>query len=230
MALDRNRQYDVLNYCPSAVSITTRDFCELVPGGNSQNPARLPLKLDDIIFINTKSRVFQDGILFFDPEEQAAIYEELRIRGWENILTDQDIEQMILHPSLEALEQIIGITDVMLFERIYGVYVGLKNAGSSITLNVQTVMDRRHSEITNKRFKTEIRLRPDRASGSEVDSLKQQMAAQAEELGKLKAMLSALNGEADGTEAGGATVKKPATRKKKTAAADTTTAATEATG
>ena len=197
MALDRTKQYDILNYCPSPVSVSTRDLNELIPGGNSESPSRVPMKLDDIMFINANSRVFKDGILFFDPDIEAEMYDELRIKDWQNIMRDSDIEDIVLNPTIEKLERVLAINSVMMFERIYGVYVGLKNAGASITLSIQNLMDRRHKEISDGKLKTEIQVQPTAIKQAQsAEQMKAQMDAQAEELERLKAMVAQLTSAA----------------------------------
>ena len=90
----------------------------------------------------------------FEEAYAPALYEELRITDWRDILTERQIEALLCNPTAEGLERILAITEPMYFDRIYGVFMGLKNAGVGISGNVEKLLTKR-----KKRFLSETLLR-----------------------------------------------------------------------
>lgn len=196
--LDKTKTYMVLNYDTSPIAITTRNHNELIPAGNDDEPAMLPLTIDEIIFINSTTKVFKIGRLFFESEYEADIYDELHIKNWKDILHNRDIYDIILNPTVEALEKILDITDPMYFDRIYGAYVGLANAGASVSGNVENVLKARYKELLNHKRKTEIEIRPrdgerQSADNAKVEELQSQLEA-------MKAMIEKLTAQTNGSQ------------------------------
>ena len=180
--VSKNKTYLVLNYCSSPVCVDTRNDSYIIPGGSAEEPASMPFPLEEIMQINSNSPVFKYGILWFEEEFKEDIYNELRIRDWQNILTDTEIERVILNPEVDKLERILAITSEFYFERIYGIYVGLKNANASIPENVKTVMTLRKKEFRQNKKSTEITLRKsentvDKEKDKQIEDLKAQLEA-----------------------------------------------------
>lgn len=148
MEIQKEKTYLVLNYCANPVSVVTRyDQFIMEPFADGE-PSSLPLTIDEIQQANNNSKLFKTGHLRFEPEYEAEIYDVLHIRDWENILTNEQVEDIILHPTAEKIEDILKIDEPRYFNRIYGVYMGLKNAGYSISKNVDVTMSARYKELT----------------------------------------------------------------------------------
>ena len=158
--IDRTRNYLVLNYNSSPVVIKTRYESMVIPGGSRTAPSSLPLSVDEILQVNNEAPFFKCGLLFFEPEFQEDLYEECRIKNWRAILTDEQIEDIILHPTIEGLQKILSIETEIYFERCYGVYIGLMNANFPIPNNVSKIMKIRRTEFRHRKTKTEIELTP----------------------------------------------------------------------
>jgi len=187
--LDKQRTYMVLNYDTSPIAITTRDHNDLIPAGNDDVPASLPLTIDEIVYVNSTTKVFKIGRLRFEPEFEDEIYNELRLYDWQNILTNQQIYDIILHPTLEQLERILAIDDQMYFDRIYGAYMGLRNAGATISNNVENIMKARYKELSRNKRKTEIQLRPKDVAPAQDNAVVEDLQKQ---LAETRAMLERL--------------------------------------
>ena len=194
MALERAKNYLVLNYNPSAVAVRTKHDSFLVPGGTKSEPASLPFTIDEIAAINSGSNAFKIGLLWFEPEYQEDIYRELRLDNWQNILTDDEIESIILHPNMEGLQRFLDIESDAYFERIRGVFVGLKNAGADISTKVAAVVNGRYKELVARKRKSEIRLTPVAPKENPAEMRKQveEMKAQLGEMEELKRQLAAM--------------------------------------
>lgn len=177
--LNKDKTYLVLNYCSSPVVVETRYGGYLVPGGTEENPASLPFSLDEIVQINSNSPVFTTGTLLFEPEYEEDIYQELRIRDWKSIMREADIRDAILNPTVEKLTKILAIESDFYFERIYGVFVGLKNANYAISGNVENIMYMRRKEFRMNKRKTAIELEAKNLEtpvNTEIEDLKTQIA------------------------------------------------------
>lgn len=191
--INKTKTYLVLNPCASPVAVSTRDGSYIIPGGSHDVPGSYPFSIEEIIQINSGSPIFRTGFLYFEPEYEKDIYAELRIRDWENILRDTDIEDIILNPTIEKLQKIIDIDSDFYFERVYGIYIGLKSANYAIPGNVQTVFNTRHKELKNGKRKSNIVLtKKETNKDDEVEALR----AQLEEMKQMMATLTAEKAEA----------------------------------
>lgn len=193
--LDKNKTYLVLNYNGSPVAVSTRHESYIIPGGSSESPSSMPLSVDEIVQINSNSNVFKMGLLWFEEEFQEVLYKECRIRNWKDILTDSEIEDIILHPTLEKLERLLSIENEQYFERCYGIYIGLKNSNHSIKQNVENVMLARRKELRNRKYKTGILLTKKETPAVSEEVLKEtqeQNAKLTQEVDELKAMVAQL--------------------------------------
>ena len=195
--LDKNKTFLVLNYNGSPVAVSTRHESYIIPGGSSESPSSMPLSVDEIVQINSNSNVFKMGLLWFEEEFQEELYKECRIRNWKDILTDSEIEDIILHPTLEKLERLLSIENEQYFERCYGIYIGLKNSNHSIKQNVENVMLARRKELRNRKYKTGILLTKKETPAVSEEVLKEtqeQNAKLTHEVDELKAMVAQLLG------------------------------------
>lgn len=157
--IDKNKTYLVLNKNSSPIVVDTRYDGYVIPAGSEDEPSSLPFSADEISQINSKAPVFKVGLLWFEPEFQKELYEEVcHIRDWQDILSDADIEDAIVHPTIEKLNRILAIQNPMYFERCYGIYMGLRNANCALQRNVITVMNLRYKEMRHKKFDTGIKL------------------------------------------------------------------------
>lgn len=193
--LDKNKTYLVLNYSGSPVAVSTRHESYVISGGNSEEPASLPLSVDEIIQINSNSPVFKIGLLWFEEEFQEELYKECRIRNWKDILKNKEIEDIILHPTLEKLERLLSIENEQYFERCYGIYIGLKNSNHSIKQNVEHVMLARRKELRNRKYKTGILLTKKETPAVSEEMLKETQEKNEKlthEVDELKAMVAQL--------------------------------------
>lgn len=206
--LSKEKTYLVLNYDGSPVAVSTRYDSYLIAKGSNEEPSSVPLSVDEILQINSNSPVFKIGLLWFEDEFKQELYEECRIRNWETILTNHDIENIILNPTLEGLEKLLSIENEQYFERCYGVYIGLKNSNHSIRQNVESIMLARRKELRNRKHKTGILLSKKDTENviteEAFEAAKMQNAQLANEVNELKAMvaklLSSRQGEAHPSE------------------------------
>ena len=172
---------NVLNYNSSTVVISTKhDSYAIEPAIDSDNPTILPLTLDEILYANANSMAFKSGILRFPEDIEKEMYEDyLRIPNWESLLTIKQIENIILHPTMEGLTKLVSVKDSGIFDRIRGVFIRLKNTtNDDISLRVEKIIEARGNELRNGIRNTQIVIKARDAVSSvstdEVDGLKKQ--------------------------------------------------------
>ena len=192
MAISKTKNYLVLNCSPSQVAISTKYESFIVPGGTPEAPGTMPLTFDEIAVVNSTSPVFKIGLLRFEPKGEAEMYDALSIVDWQDILTEQKIEDILLHPTKEDLERILAIDNIAYFERIRGVLLGLKNAGVDVSNRVDNLIEKRRIELARRQRKTSIQVvgrnhPAEQPSKEEFDSMKQQLDDMREMMARLMA-------------------------------------------
>lgn len=209
MALSKTRNYLLLNYCQSPVAVNTRYDSFLIPGGTEDDPGSMPFTIDEMSVINNKTKAIRIGLLWPENDFKEEIYEELRIPNWRSIMTDSEIRDIILNPTIDGMQKIIDIDNDAYFERIRGIYIGLRNAGHDISNKVVNIMEARRQEFSKNQRNSRIVLTPHEREAAfdnrsdEIKAMKEQMAAMQEMLNRF--MSQANNGTAntDAAEASG---------------------------
>lgn len=214
MALERQRTYMVLNYSSSPVSLLTKDRSYLLEGGTREHPAVLPLTIEEINTANTNGCAFKYGLAFFEKDFEEAIYDDIRLINWREILRDEQIEGIILHPTKEGLEKIVRIDNEIYFNRVYGIYMGLKSIFAEISPRVELVIEQRRDELKKNQRKTEIIIsKPTpklETNNEDVEDLKTRLAKMEELLSKQTSVQEKTSTEAKvENEPKTETVKKP---------------------
>lgn len=189
MAISKTKTYLVLNHSASPVGVSTKYDSFLIDGGSDTSPGSLPLSFDEIAVINSKSAVFKIGVLRFEPTVQAELYEALSIPNWEDIMTNEQIRDALLNPTLETSQKILAIENDAYFERIRGMMVSLRNTGADISSRVERMIEQRREELAKRQRKTSIRLAPNEPEKNEAHS-QEEFDNMKNELAELKAMMA----------------------------------------
>lgn len=209
MTISKDKTYLVFNYSASKVSLFVRDGqpSYLFDSGTKDEPCAIPLTIDEIISANANGGAFRNGLLFFEPEHEDAIYQTLRIKDYKNILKDWEIEDIILHPTSDGLKLLLGVTNDAYFNRIIGCYTVLKNAFADIPAQSKYILDARIDEYRSGKRATEIVVKEIVSSESQIEKLTAQLDEQknitenlARENEKLKAELAQLNAKTKRTQ------------------------------
>lgn len=187
--------YMVLNYNTSPVCIKTRYSSEVVPAGNDKNPSGIPLSLDDIIYVNNTGNAFKIGLLRFDSEYEDELYKELRISDWKDILTNNEIYDIILNPDISRLERLLVIDNQMYFDRVYGAFLGLRNAGANISTKVDDIMRVRRKELKEHKRKSNIVLTAKAHESNENADIK--MAEMQKQIAEMQKLIESMTAERD---------------------------------
>ena len=186
--LDKSKLYMVINYGKSPVAVASRSGSMVIAAADKDGrPAEQPFSLDEIVEINSICGCFKLGLLQFEDEYKEEIYELLRIHNCRDIMTDEQIEDVLLHPTLDTLQKIIDIKDPLYFERVRGIYTGLKSVAADVPGKVDMVIQERSREFMRKVTTSSIQLVPKAEENTEVEALKEQMAKMQEQMAALVA-------------------------------------------
>ena len=196
MAIKDMKMINVLNYNQNIVIISTKhDSYAIDPAIDSDNPTVLPLTLDEILYVNSSSAAFKSGILRFQEDVEQEMYDDiLRIANWRELLKINEIENIILHPTVEGLTKLINIKDIGVFDRVRGVFVRLKNTtDNDISMRVESIINARFDELKRGIRNTGIIVRAkDTVSAietEEVNALKEQNKALQEQMEQMQKMM-----------------------------------------
>lgn len=179
MAIEKSKIINVLNYNENPVCIKTHMKEYICQKSENGVPSITPLEFSEVESLNSNSPVFKIGNLFFEEGMQEEIYNEIRLLEWKDILRNEDIEKILLYPSLDGLSKIVNIKSVMLFERVRGIFFSLKNSNQhDLSTRVENVINTRYKELCNRQLNTKIILTAkdttSKASTEEVSDLKKQ--------------------------------------------------------
>lgn len=207
MAIKDMKTINLLNYNENVVTVSTRhDSYAIEPAIDSKTPTVFPLTVDEIIYINGNSVAFKNGILRFPKDIEQEVYENLlNIHNWRDLFTIEEIEDIILSPTVEKLNKLVGIKDSGIFDMVRGVFTRLKNTpDKDISLRVQDIIKARSEELRRGIRNTEIVIKPKDATipvaSDEVDSLKKQndeLRTQMENMQKMMEQMMAMQSNSD---------------------------------
>ena len=137
----------------------------------------------------------------FEDKDKEEIYSALHFSDWKNIITNAEIKDILLNPTIEGLQKIIGVTNKSVFDRIRTIFVGLKeNPDNDISNRVIKIMETRENEFKRGIYKSQIILKPKDASEKaiskdEIDAIKEQNAMLMNQLAEMQKMLASMQKE-----------------------------------
>lgn len=193
--IKETEKISVLNYNENRVSVEVapNKSYSFEPSNDGITPTVIPMSIDEIRYANN-STAFKNGTLFFDKSREEEIYKELNITDWKNILSNNAIREIILHPTYDGLNRIIAIKDSAEFERVRAVFHKLKQDEThDVSVRVAQIINTRYKELLNRQINTSIVLTkkdiPETVNSVEVDELKAQNAAMQEQMAKMQKLI-----------------------------------------
>lgn len=158
MSLDKNA-IKLYNRGRSAVALKTRDRSFLMPGATENYPSMEVVTLNELEYINANTPAVRNGTIEFDEDIRAEIYKALHISNWESgCVFEDDIDKMLLNANYDAMEKILGVTDLVTIDRIHGHMVRLISRGEDVGSRVQKIVDARRKELNEGVIHTRVQL------------------------------------------------------------------------
>lgn len=195
--LRETEKINVLNYNENRVStmVSPTEYYGFEPSADGITPTIIPMTLDQIRYLNNSS-AFKSGLLFFEKDKEAEVYEKLGVSNWKDILRNEDIREIMLKPTYDGLQKILKIKDISTFERVRATLHKLNMEGNhDISMRVVQIVETRYRELQDKKVNTSIVLeRKDIPSVNtkEVEDLKAQNKLLEEQMAKMQAMMEQL--------------------------------------
>ena len=193
--IKETEKISVLNYNENRVSVEVapNKSYSFEPSNDGVTPTVIPMSIDEIRYANN-STAFKNGTLFFDKSREEEIYKELNITDWKNILSNNAIREIILHPTYDGLNRIIAIKDSAEFERVRAVFHKLKQDEThDVSVRVAQIINTRYKELLNRQINTSIVFTkkdiPENVNSAEVDELKAQNAAMQEQMAQMQKLI-----------------------------------------
>lgn len=171
----------VYNECPFQVNITGQKRDYIFPPAEDGEPTMNFIDFEDIEYMSARYKAFSIGLLTFNEDEREDIYSTLGLKNWKStVWYNDDIEDIILHPTVEKMQRIINIVDSITLERVRGMMVRFVNEKRDVSQNVINIVNARYRELSSGRLASKIVVRPDdvenKATSEDVDELKRQLA------------------------------------------------------
>lgn len=159
MNITNNTIINVCSYTPSTIIASTSVQDYIFEPCMTDNPIILPMSAVEVKEIHSKSSIFVDGYLTFEDELKEDMYNFLKINDWKNILNQLEIMNCIVSGRRDDILKLISIKSKGYFERVYGVYIALKQSNRyDISMRVAKAIEHRYKELQQGIVKTQIEL------------------------------------------------------------------------
>lgn len=198
MSIKENVSIPVYNYNESNICIPTNISTHILPPAVDGVPSVDYLSFAEINYVNGISDCFRTGLVRFDDKDKEEIYTALNVANWADILTNDEIRNILLNPTIDGLQRIIDVTNVSIFDRIRIIFVSLKeNTNNDISNRVIKIMETREQEFKRGIYKSQITLKPKdvpekSVSNDEINAIKEQNAMLMTQLAEMQKMISSL--------------------------------------
>ena len=116
MSIKENVSIAVLNYNESNICIPTNISTHILPPAVDGVPSVDYLSFAEINYVNGISDCFRTGLVQFEDKDKEEIYSALHFSDWKNIITNAEIKDILLNPTIEGLQKIIGVTNKSVFD------------------------------------------------------------------------------------------------------------------
>ena len=185
----------VLNYNENEVFVdSSKEHYKFNASRDGVTPTMQNIPISELQYICSNTDVIVTGWLTFDEDEKDEIYTALRLPNWREILTNEDISNILTNPTMEGLQRIIDISNLTYFDRVRIVMFRLLKDGVDISSKVKNVVDRRYEELQKRQRVSSIILNPrigeKKVSNEQVQELSEQNAKLQEQLDEMKKMMA----------------------------------------
>lgn len=171
----------VYNECPFQVNLVGQRRDYIFPPCVDGEPTMNFVDFEEIEYAHSRGKVFNIGLLTFAEEDREGMYEALGVKNWKDkVWFNADIEDIIMHPTLEKMQRVIDIKDLITFERVRGMMVRFSNEKRDVSQNVINLINARYRELNAGNVTSKIVIKPadveEKVSVDEVADLKRQLA------------------------------------------------------
>lgn len=183
---------NVLNYNENEVFVdSAREHYKFNASRDGKTPTIISMSLSELQYIASNTDIIVTGWLTFDDDVKEEIYKELRINNWKDILSNDDIKEILTKPTMEGLQKLIDIENQTYFDRIRITMFKLMSDGIDITTKVSRIVNQRYDELQKRQRKSSIILTKKDATvpADKVKELSEQNASLQSQLDEMKKMM-----------------------------------------
>ena len=190
----------VFNECPFQVNLVGQRREYIFPPCIDGEPSMNFVDFDEIEYAHSRGKLFSIGLLIFADDDQEGMYDALGIKDWKNrVWRNSDIEDIIVNPTVDKMQRVIDIKDIITLERVRGMMVRFVNEKRDVSQNVINLINARFRELNAGNTNTKIVVRPADVEGSkasaEVEALNKKIA----EMQKMIDKMMSMNGVTENT-------------------------------
>lgn len=148
--IDANTPVKIYNHSVNDIGIKGQ-LREYLLSGSRGVPTVLTMPFSEVEYVNSRSPIFRNGTVQFDPETCDDIYKALYLDNWKDtVLFDEEIERIIRENDMDAAEKFLKVTDVFTIQRIRGHLIGLTNDPDiDISRRMIDLIEGRYDEINH---------------------------------------------------------------------------------
>lgn len=183
---------NVLNYNQNDVFVeSSKEHYRFSASRDGKTPSVVPMPFSELQYIASNTDVILTGWLTFDDDEKEEIYNQLRIKNWRDILTQEDIKNILMHPTLEGLQRLVDIDNQTYFDRVRICMFQLMNSGHDVTTKVSRIVNQRYNELQKRQRRSSIILtkKDTSVTADQVKELSEQNASLQSQLDEMKKMM-----------------------------------------
>ena len=192
MSKYKTEDINVLNYNENDVFVNgSKEHYKFKASKNGKVPTVVPIPFNELQYIASNTNIITTGWLTFDNDIKEEIFTELRIPDWKDILSNEDIKNILIHPTMEGLQKIIDIENQSYFDRVRIAMFKLIGEGVDITTKVSRIVNQRYDELQKRQRKSSIVLtkKDTTVSVDTVRELSEQNASLQNQLDEMKKMM-----------------------------------------
>lgn len=192
MSKYNTQDINVLNYNENDIFVDgSKEHYKFSASRDGKTPTIVPIPFNELQYIASNTNIITTGWLTFDDDIKEEIYKELRIVNWKDILSNDDIRNILTKPTMEGLQKIIDIENQSYFDRVRIVMFKLMNDDVDITTKVSRIVSQRYDELQKRQRKSSIVLtkKDTTISADKVKELSEQNASLQSQLDEMKKMM-----------------------------------------
>lgn len=192
---------NVLNYNENEVFVdSSKEHYKFNASRDGKTPSVIPISLSELQNICSNTDIIITGWLTFDDDVKEEVFKELRIANWKDILSNEDITDILTNPTMDGLQRIIDIENQTYFDRVRIIMFKLMKRGVDVTTKVSRIVEQRYDELRNRQRKSSIVLtkkdtNKDYATPDEVKELSAQNTALQNQINELQKMMEQMMAE-----------------------------------
>lgn len=118
MSLPKNKDICVLNFNYVDIFADARNESYRFPKCKNGKPSVTYVSLPDLQTISSNTGLIEHGWLTFDDEDKEDVFQELRLYDWKNILSIEEIDDILLNPTIEGLQKSLTLLILIILKEL----------------------------------------------------------------------------------------------------------------